>query len=58
MNFFVIVVEGKESNFVLKWSWLFKEAKYRAKSKCKKESCRFVEKESLKRNFNVLGQAS
>ena len=55
-----ICVEGKENNFVLMRGCLFQNAKtekHRAKSECEKESCRFVDKKSLKEIF-MCGQAT
>lgn len=47
-------VEKRENTFFLREDHYFRmrKRKNRTKSKCKKESCRkFVEKESLERNF-------
>lgn len=46
-NAFLVVVEGKESNFILKRGWLFqngKEEKHRTKSEYKISCRRFVGK--------------
>ena len=54
-----INVEGKESNFVLKWGWLFqkeKEEKYRMKSERKKKKVlKFKKKKTSEKNF-MCGQ--
>lgn len=46
-----IFVVGKESNFLLKWDWLFGEGKH-DKIWMKKESCRkLMRRDSLEKNF-------
>lgn len=50
MDFFV---QGKKINFVLKRGWLFKEKQQKLNIGEKKSHRMFVEKEYLKRNFNM-----